>query len=129
MTDTLPRNTVGPPVRGEDFFDREREQARIWRDLETDHLLLLAPRRVGKTSLMLRLCETAECHDFQAVYATVADVRDELEFVRRLYKVVLEGNPGGNILRRLQGSAVARFFRRLSPSRVSAGPVVVEFTV
>ncbi|MDQ3773238.1 MAG: hypothetical protein M3461_02095 [Pseudomonadota bacterium] len=46
------RNMTGPVVRGEDFFDREHEQARFWRDLETDNLLLLAPRRVGKTSLM-----------------------------------------------------------------------------
>ena len=53
-------NVIGSPVVGADFFDRHEEQARIWRRLEHDSILLLAPRRVGKTSLLHRLEETAE---------------------------------------------------------------------
>ena len=51
--------SVGNPVEGDDFFDREQEQLRAWRKLEGSHLLMLAPRRIGKTSLILRLCSTA----------------------------------------------------------------------
>ncbi len=43
------RNLVGTPVTGADFFDREPERRRLWDDLHRDHLLLLAPRRVGKS--------------------------------------------------------------------------------
>ncbi len=56
---------VGSPVRGEDFFDREREQRRLWQHLATDHVLLLAPRRVGKTSLMLKLADDAAAKGFE----------------------------------------------------------------
>lgn len=45
-------NVTGQVARGDDIFDRETEQVRYRRDLETDNLLLLASRRVSKTSLM-----------------------------------------------------------------------------
>src|SRR4051794_4806680 len=44
--------TLGAPVRGVNMFGREREVSTLWQRLHRDHLLLLAPRRVGKTSVM-----------------------------------------------------------------------------
>ena len=41
---------------------------RCWEHLSADHVLLLAPRRVGKTSLMLRLQETAAAHGFEGLW-------------------------------------------------------------
>lgn len=76
------QNRVGKPVHGDNFFDREREQRSMWNRLETDNVLLLAPRRVGKTSLMWRLRDTAELHGFRASYCSVAGERDELGFVK-----------------------------------------------
>lgn len=38
--------TIGNPVKGGDFFDREVEQKRLWRQLESDNVLMLAPRRM-----------------------------------------------------------------------------------
>lgn len=78
------RTNIGNPVTGEDFFDREREQTEIWRKLGTNHLLMLAPRRIGKTSLMLRLCATADEHDFSASMASVAACEDEMGCVKEL---------------------------------------------
>jgi len=50
------RNVIGQPVVGDDLYGREYELTRIWELLEQgEHLLMLAPRRVGKTSLMLEL--------------------------------------------------------------------------
>jgi hypothetical protein len=40
--------SVGNPLEGDDFFDREQEQVRVWRKLEGSHLLMLAPRRIGR---------------------------------------------------------------------------------
>ena len=52
------RNITGSPVERTDFFDRPRDLARLQRELSNGaNLLLTAPRRVGKTSLVLRLCE------------------------------------------------------------------------
>lgn len=76
------RNCVGQPVRGDDFFDREEEQRRIWARLETNNLLLLAPRRVGKTSLMERLKADSGSHGYCTLSVDVSDAADESAFVR-----------------------------------------------
>ena len=54
------RINVGKPVQGENFFDRNTERRRLWELLHDQHVLLLSPRRVGKTSLMYRLATEAE---------------------------------------------------------------------
>lgn len=49
-------NITGQAVIGDDLYGREYELKRLWELLEQgDHILMLAPRRVGKTSLMLEL--------------------------------------------------------------------------
>ena len=45
---------------------------RIWRHLESDSLLLLAPRRIGKTSLMRALCAEGPEHGFRSVSLSFA---------------------------------------------------------
>ena len=47
--------TIGSPVTQDDFFNREEILQNVWDTLETDNVLLAAPRRVGKSSLMLKL--------------------------------------------------------------------------
>ena len=50
------RNIIGQAVVGDDLYGRDYEIARIWERLEQgEHILMLAPRRVGKTSVMLEL--------------------------------------------------------------------------
>ena len=49
--------TIGNVVRGDSFFDRERLLEDLWAALATDSVLLAAPRRVGKTSIMHRLMD------------------------------------------------------------------------
>jgi hypothetical protein len=53
----MPTNRVGPPVRGEDCYGREAFVALIWEKLKGGHVLLAAPRRFGKTSVMYRLID------------------------------------------------------------------------
>ena len=65
------RNTTGPAVVGEDLFGRAYELNRIWEGLELgDHILMLAPRRVGKTSLMQEL-RRAPRENWDVFYADV----------------------------------------------------------
>lgn len=47
--------TIGPPVTPDDFFNREEIIENLWDTLEHHSVLLAAPRRVGKSSLMLKL--------------------------------------------------------------------------
>ena len=49
-------NITGPAVIGADLYGRQYELNRLWELLEHgEHILMLAPRRVGKTSVMLEL--------------------------------------------------------------------------
>ncbi|MYN65977.1 MAG: ATP-binding protein [Acidobacteria bacterium] len=65
------RNITGPPVVDEDLYGREYELTRLWEKLEQgEHVLMLAPRRVGKTSLMLEL-RRAPRRKWDVVYVDV----------------------------------------------------------
>ncbi|KIG14093.1 hypothetical protein DB30_07280 [Enhygromyxa salina] len=97
------RNTIGSPVEGQNFYDREEMQARLWDRLETDHVLLLAPRRVGKTSLLYKLEATAETHNFKAIFASVASHSTELAFLHALLEILAgDRGPGAKIVSRAQ---------------------------
>ncbi len=67
------RIVIGPPVRGEELWDREQELKQIWKALETSSILLTAPRRFGKTSLMLHLVDHPR-EGWQAFYFDVEGV-------------------------------------------------------
>ena len=50
------RNIIGQAVVGDDLYGRESELARLWEHFDQgEHVMMLSPRRVGKTSLMLEL--------------------------------------------------------------------------
>jgi hypothetical protein len=80
------RSVVGQVAGTADFFDRVQELHEL-RDLGMrEHVLLLAPRRVGKTSLLHRLATTLnEEADGGAVYASVQGAVDELDFLRSIH--------------------------------------------
>jgi hypothetical protein len=51
---------VGPPATGEGFYDREELVEEIWKQLKVGSILFVAPRRFGKTSVMLNLRDKPE---------------------------------------------------------------------
>jgi hypothetical protein len=119
-------NCVGSPVTGKDFFGREGEQGFCWECLAADHLLLLAPRRVGKTSLMLRLQETAAEHGYEAIFFSAAQAQDEAGFVARLYEAVGKLKAWRGLWQRLAEGPVGRFFKSIQ--NVELGPFSMEFS-
>ena len=62
----MPRNIVGPPVTGEDCFGREEFVDYLAESLNTSNVLVTAPRRWGKTSVLrvLRDRDPARRHYF-----------------------------------------------------------------
>jgi hypothetical protein len=83
-------NHTGQWVASDSFFDRKEEIASFWRALETDSVLLLAPRRVGKTSVLRFMKDTAGEQGLVSVFVDVSDCGDELKFVQRLYSAIME---------------------------------------
>ena len=120
-------SSVGRPVRGINFFDREDERRLLWQHLRQSHVLLLAPRRVGKTSLLMRMADEAPDHGHHAVYVSVADARSEDDVTRKLIAALAAHPASDPIWRRLQKGPYKRFFSRLR-AKVEAGPLSLELT-
>jgi len=75
------RNIIGQAVMGDDLYGRESELDRLWEMLEQgEHILMLAPRRVGKTSLMLELQRDPR-QNWDVFYMDVEAGRNATDFV------------------------------------------------
>jgi hypothetical protein len=87
---------MGRLAEGAAFFDRDDVIERAWDLLETSNLLLLAPRRVGKSSLLNRMEEDGLARGYKTLYLSVPDAEDELDFIKltRAFRDADSG-PGG----------------------------------
>jgi hypothetical protein len=78
--------SMGRLADGLGFFDRQEIMSRAWDLLKTSNLLLLAPRRVGKSSLLNRMKEDGPARGYNTLYLSVPDAEDELDFIKRLVR-------------------------------------------
>lgn len=112
-------NYTGGPVVGDNLYGREDELKRLWEKIERgEHVLMLAPRRVGKTSLMLEL-RRAPRAGWDVVYVNVEDgsgaadcvaaILAELATIDR-YRSVLDSIPFADAVK----SVFKSVFERLS---------------
>ena len=77
-------------------FDREEECKKLWRHFNNnENILMLAPRRVGKTVLLNRLKEMASEQGFRAVSFDVEGVREEKDFFREFCSAIREEQGAG----------------------------------
>jgi hypothetical protein len=81
------RNVVGPPVRGGDFYDREETVNLLWERLETGNILLAAPRRFGKTSLMYQLLD-APAPNWRPVHLDAESISEPANFIIALLEAL-----------------------------------------
>jgi uncharacterized protein len=76
-------NRVGPPVRGVDFYGREAFVNLASNKLRAGHVLLAAPRRFGKTSVMYRLMDNPQW-DYRIVHADLEHLTDPASLIAEL---------------------------------------------
>lgn len=81
---------VGNPAIGEDFIDRENEVIQILSTLEKDSVLLIAPRRFGKTSIMRKLKDELLKKDDICVFLEVEDVETPERFISEIIMALVE---------------------------------------
>jgi uncharacterized protein len=112
------RNIVGNPVQGADFFGREKEVRRMERESRSQHLLLLAPRRVGKTSLLHEIVGRANGGaDARAVFVSVAKVQDEIGFVKGLAAEICKIDKAAPLKARVRRRGWGLFGRKVESLR------------
>jgi len=97
----LPRIVLGPPVRGRDLWDREKEIEALWRALESSSVLLSAPRRFGKTSLMLALLDQPR-EGWQAHYLDVEWVKGPEDFVAEIMAALIKRHRSRELLQEVK---------------------------
>ena len=84
------RTVIGIPARGEDYFPRPSITQEIWLKLEKGgNLLLVAPRRVGKSSILLDLLDNPK-DDYILIYYISESVNNTNEFYKKLFNHVNE---------------------------------------
>jgi AAA+ ATPase superfamily predicted ATPase len=118
-------NIVGQPVERDDFFDREQELGCIWESIrEGNHVVLLAPRRVGKTSLAYRIGEEASRSGWRFVMVDAQKDRDELSFLSNLFENLKSAGVRVPVLARLTEGV--SWIRRNFNGKFGGGGFTVE---
>jgi hypothetical protein len=80
----MAENIVGPVVRGKNCFGREEIIKIIWEKLKNGHVLLSAPRRFGKTSIMYRLIDNP-IPDFRIIHADLEHMTSPTQLLEELF--------------------------------------------
>lgn len=79
---------ISGPARGKDFFDRKKEIKDIIECLKKENIRLVAPRRYGKTSIMLKIEEKFEKMGKNYIFIDVHYVESPQEFIMELIRNV-----------------------------------------
>ena len=106
-------------MSGSNFTDRVEECRRIKMDFENGvNVILISPRRMGKTSLIKRVMSQMDDSSIRVVYMDVYDCRNEYEFYNRFAETVLRAS--GNQFEKVMEN-IKRFLVRLTP-KISFSP-------
>lgn len=117
------RIQTGNAVRGKNFYKRENVIRKAWDLIESgNHILLAAPRRVGKTSLMYYLEDNPKSN-YHFLYIITESANKENEFFRKIVNRILKTDFVNNSQR------IKRFFEKHLPTIKKVGPEGIEFGV
>ncbi len=83
---------VGSPARDDDFYFRGEFLEDLWEDLKKHNVLLLAPRRTGKTSVMYRMLDEPK-ESWLVIHLNVEDLKSPDDFVISLIDAINEHQP------------------------------------
>ena len=82
--------SIGKVATGADFYPRDRIVLELYEALqEGNHVLLSAPRRVGKTSLIYFMKDNPT-DEYYCVYINTEDVTDRQDFFKALLKAICD---------------------------------------
>ena len=80
---------AGQVAGGDDFFNRKNEVEILWQRIKSgSNVIISAPRRVGKTSLVCHIRDNPRT-GYHVLYMITESVNDENEFFKKMYKHVV----------------------------------------
>ena len=103
----------GKSVEGSNFTDRIKETARLKKNFEHGmNVILISPRRMGKTSLVRKVCSEMSNPNVKTVLMDIYDCRSEYDFYNRFAARLLQGT-SSKAAQAIEN--VKKFLVRLSP--------------
>ncbi len=85
-----PNTITGDAATGKRLFRREMINEEFWKEIEKgNHILFVAPRRVGKTSIMMDLAENSTDR-YSCIYQNIEGIRSRNEFYQRLFTLIIQ---------------------------------------
>ncbi len=119
--------SIGKTATGDNFFQRDKVIAEIYEALEEgQNLLLSAPRRVGKTSIIHYIKDNPS-EDYYCVYVDTEDVSDSQAFFRVLLKAIFDIENKHRFLKTIEkaGKKLKGFLSSIE--NVEVGGVKIDF--
>lgn len=119
--------SIGKTATGDNFFQRDKVIAEIYEALEEgQNLLLSAPRRVGKTSIIHYIKDNPS-EDYYCVYVDTEDVSDSQTFFRVLLKAIFDIENKHRFLKTIEkaGKKLKGFLSSIE--NVEVGGVKIDF--
>ena len=85
-----PNIIIGNIAQGNNYYQRKNIENEIIAELDKgNHILLSAPRRVGKTSIVKYL-EQVKLNDRNCIFKNIQDIKSEKEFYETIYELILK---------------------------------------
>ena len=117
----------GMSVGGDNFTDRIEETKRIKLDFENGiNVILISPRRMGKTSLIKKVISEMDSPEIKVVYMDIYDCRSEYDFYNRFAETMMKST--GKQLEQVMEN-IKRFLVRVSPKLSFGSEPNSEFSV
>ena len=117
----------GVSVGGNNFTDRVKETRRLKMDFENGlNVVLISPRRIGKTSLVKHVQEIVDKSLIQTVYVDIYDCRSEYDFYNKFAEALLKQTASKM---ELALENVKRFLVRLTPKVSFNADLASEYSI
>ena len=85
-----PNTITGDAATHQRYYRRNHINEYFWREVgKGNHILFVAPRRVGKSSIMIDLAENPP-KGYACIYQNIEGVRSRNEFFQRLFHLILQ---------------------------------------
>lgn len=117
----------GTAVKNENFTDRVRESRLLQMNFENGmNTIIISPRRMGKTSLVNKVCSNITDENIKIVHMDIYDCRSEYDFLNRFASAVMK-EMAGNVDK--VASTVKEFLTRVVPTLHFSPEPLTDFSI
>ena len=122
-----PSFLYGVSVGGDNFTDRTKESQRLKMNFENGlNVILISPRRMGKTSLVKHVVQLVDKEIVQPVYVDIYDCRSEYDFYNKFAEAIMTQTASKV---EIMMDNIRRFLARLSPKISMSPDSVADYSI